>query len=156
MPAPRSKQEAFAANLGGTALGMALYSPLPFSEPLLPPIAANIHGILTPPTLPSITENLAADIWTQRATVGARPSGKVGDVAFIVRDGKYQWLRNAFHTEVSLLAERCSLNTGPSPVELAGIHKIRGGRSLNRGPRALSHCCRRPILLRGQNNWSWY
>ena len=28
-------------------------------------------------------------------------SGKVGDIAFFTRDGKYQWVRNAFHTEVT-------------------------------------------------------
>jgi hypothetical protein len=27
-------------------------------------------------------------------------SGRVGDIAFFNNEGKYQWLRNAFHTEV--------------------------------------------------------
>ena len=27
-------------------------------------------------------------------------SGKVGDVAFLDREGTYQWIRNAFHSEV--------------------------------------------------------
>ena len=101
-----SKQESFAANLSGTHLGIALYSPVPFSEPVLPPIAVAFDGLLTPPNLPSIPEDLGGDLPSQVATVGARPSGKVGDVAFFAQNGKYQWIRNAFHTEVRSHAER--------------------------------------------------
>ena len=49
-------------------------------------------GALVAPNLPSIPENLRSNESTQIPTVGARPSGKVGDVAFFARDGKYQWL----------------------------------------------------------------
>ena len=30
-------------------------------------------------------------------------SGRVGDIAFFNSEGKYQWLRNAFHPEVNNL-----------------------------------------------------
>jgi hypothetical protein len=151
-PAPRSKQEAFAANLGGTCLGMALYSPIPFCEHLLPTVA-NIGGILTPPSMPSFTANPSDDRSTQGGSVGARPSGKVGDVAFIARDGKYQWLRNAFHTQVSPLATPYLLNAGSSSMELARVHKGREGHGLDRDPWALSHCSRWPILPHRQKKW---
>ena len=77
-----SKQECFASDLAGTDLGVAIYSPLPFGSPLPPAIIASL-GLL----------NLNTD--------HPRNSGKVGDIAFFDQDGKYQWLRNAFHTAVT-------------------------------------------------------
>lgn len=61
MPRTTSKQEGFAANLGGTALGTAVYQPIKMRD----------------------------------------KSGRVGDVAFFNKVGKYVWLRNAFDTLVT-------------------------------------------------------
>lgn len=61
---------------------------------ILPPVADNIVQTVSNPQLPSL-ENLRPGGPARISVVGARPSGKVGDIAFFGRDGKYQWLRNA-------------------------------------------------------------
>jgi hypothetical protein len=76
----------FASDLSGTDLGVALHAPLPFGTPIPPSIAESIG-------LP----NFNADATDQPCN-----SGKIGDIAFFDSHGKYQWVRNAFHTAVSV------------------------------------------------------
>lgn len=76
-----SKQHSFASNLNGTPLGVALYSPLPFDSSSFSEVATAI-----------------ANVSNERVQ---RQSGKVGDIAFFNRDGKYQWVRNAFDVDVN-------------------------------------------------------
>ena len=90
-PAHSNKQKDFAQNLGGTPLGLALYSPLTYK---IPP-NSSIY-------VPAETQTDVAHL-QQGPPERSRVSGKVGDVAFFTKEGQYQWLRNAFDEEVHIL-----------------------------------------------------
>jgi len=82
LSAQTNRQRQFGENLTGTTLGVALYSPLTYVVP-------------TDPQMP-VFGGPSAVPQTQ-----SRVSGKVGDVAFFTKEGKYQWLANAFDHEVA-------------------------------------------------------
>lgn len=70
-------------------LDVALYSPLAYNIPPLPSI--NDLGIL---------HSQESNPQTPNSQARSRISGKVEDIAFFTKEGKYQWLRNAFDQEI--------------------------------------------------------
>ena len=126
-----STQECFASDLAGTALGLALYAPIPFGCPLES----------------TITEALGLSNVDRDSAIDYRRlnSGKVGDIAFFDGDGKYQWIRNAFHIAVRLPSY--GLTIGIGAMELASIPRARDDRD-SRNSRPLSNCRWRTLLFR--------
>src|SRR5579859_5390759 len=105
-PSRTNKQTDFAQNLGGTSLGVALYSPLTYTIPADSsiPVAAEAQAV------------------TASRRESSRISGKVGDVAFFTKEGHYQWLANAFDPEVYTgHAEAQLTREGIAAMELAEI-----------------------------------
>jgi hypothetical protein len=78
-------------------------------------------------------------------------SGRVCDIGFFHNDGRYEWVRNAFYSEVRHGLH--ALTTGSVRVGLAGTGVFRDRYRDSRDTASFQNCGRRPGPVGSSRNW---